>query len=168
MATLMASLVAGCASTGRAPGRAPPGLVVATGHGWSSAGLDGPTFAPASCHAGRATYQGLVQPLPDPRCTPGAVDLTVTQADLATTICRPGGYTSSVRPPEPLTERAKRTAAAAYSVTGNLAGYEYDHLLSRRRLPGWGITAGGTVSYASAVTCEGNDIGWDRGAGGWF
>lgn len=67
--------------------------------------------------------------LPDPRCTPGAVDVTVTQANLATTICRPGGYSDSVRPPESLTEPFKEAAVAAYGDVGSLSQYELDHLV---------------------------------------
>lgn len=102
---------------------------MAAGHGWTAAGLEGPTFPPGTCHVGSARYRGEAQPLPDRRCTPGATDPAVTAGNLLTTICRRGGYTSSVRPPASLTDRAKRSSAAAYAIAGSLAGYEYDHLV---------------------------------------
>src|ERR1051325_5537146 len=36
------------------------------------------------------------QPLEDPTCTPGAISPAVTQANLTVTVCRAGGYTSSI------------------------------------------------------------------------
>ena len=38
------------------------------------------------------------EPLEDPTCTPGAISPAVTQANLASTIRRKGGYTSGIRP----------------------------------------------------------------------
>ena len=81
--------------------------------------------AVGSCHArGRPSY-----PLPDPHCTPGAIDPAVTQADLSRTICR-AGYSASVRPPESITEREKRASMGAYGDRGSMRDYEYDHLVS--------------------------------------
>ncbi|MGA2928520.1 MAG: hypothetical protein ABSG43_21515 [Solirubrobacteraceae bacterium] len=51
---------------------------------------------------------------PDPRCTPGAIDRAVDQQNIDQTICRPGGYTRSVRPPESVTAPEQRAAMAAY------------------------------------------------------
>src|SRR5439155_1333168 len=48
--------------------------------------------------------------LPDPRCTPGAVDPNVTQANLRATICHPG-YTKTVRPSASVTSRFKYEVA---------------------------------------------------------
>lgn len=104
------------------------GLVIADGHGWTAAGLEGAAYASETCHAGSAVFRGQVQPLPDPGCTPGAIDPGVTQANLAQTICRPGGYTASVRPPESITEAAKLQAMRAYGLTGSPSLYEFDHL----------------------------------------
>jgi hypothetical protein len=57
-----------------------------------------------SCHArGSGLYS-----LPDPHCTPGAIDPAVTQADIGRTICV-SGYTEKARPPEYITEAAPRT-----------------------------------------------------------
>jgi hypothetical protein len=44
--------------------------LVRTGRGWSTAGIHGPVPAPGSCHY-RHTDDEV---LPDPHCTPGAVD----------------------------------------------------------------------------------------------
>ena len=66
--------------------------------------------------------------LPDPGCTPGAINPKVTQETLATTICR-GGYTKSIRPPASITQIEKHENAAAYGYTGSLKDVEYDHLV---------------------------------------
>lgn len=66
--------------------------------------------------------------LPDPSCTPGAVDPAVTQSNIDTTICR-SGYTATVRPPASETDRFKVTSLAAYGETENPT-IELDHLVS--------------------------------------
>lgn len=111
---LLVLALSGCAS---AAGRTEVGSAT------RAQGSAGP--APGTCHArGRAPFT-----LPDPRCTPGAADPRVTQADIATTICR-RGYTRSVRPPESVTDREKRAAMRAYGDHGSSRGYEYDHLIA--------------------------------------
>jgi hypothetical protein len=82
--------------------------------------------APGSCQY-RQSPTG--EPLPDPRCTPGAVNPKVTQETLAHTICRPG-YTKSIRPSVDVTRAEKRANAESYAFTGNLADAEYDHLVA--------------------------------------
>lgn len=78
-----------------------------------------------ACHArGSGLYS-----LPDRRCTPGAIDPRVTQADLDRTICR-RGYSASVRPSESITEPEKRASLRAYGDHRPLHDYEYDHLVS--------------------------------------
>ncbi len=68
--------------------------------------------------------------LPDPDCTPGAIDARVTSASAAATICT-SGYTATVRPPVAVTDRIKREQMAAYGLVGQpLSGYELDHLIS--------------------------------------
>jgi hypothetical protein len=79
---------------------------------------------PGSCHA---RGSGLFS-LPDPGCTPGAIDPAVTQADIGTTICR-SGYTEMVRPPESISEAEKRASLQAYGDRRPLHYYEYDHLV---------------------------------------
>ncbi len=94
--------------------------------------------APDIEHQGRT---GLVFPeadaLPNPRLTPGALNPAVTQANLRETICRPGGYTRSIRPPEAYTERLKREQIREYGYPEQmgreayrLSNYEEDHLIA--------------------------------------
>jgi hypothetical protein len=79
-----------------------------------------------SCHYG----DDHGQPMPDPHCTPGALSTAVTQATLATTICRAGGYTSTIRPPVGVTDKEKAANAKSYAYTGSMHDAEYDHLIS--------------------------------------
>jgi len=78
--------------------------------------------APGSCQ--------LNGSLPDPRCTPGALNPAVSQDSLETTLCRPGGYTDSVRPPRSYTDALKPRFMAAYGVEAEpIHDYELDHLI---------------------------------------
>jgi hypothetical protein len=61
--------------------------------------------------------------LPDPRCTPGALNPAVTQATLPTTACKTG-WTATIRPPVTESSRLK------YGITDSLSNYEGDHLVS--------------------------------------
>ncbi|HUA46598.1 MAG TPA: hypothetical protein VMA77_15305 [Solirubrobacteraceae bacterium] len=80
--------------------------------------------APGSCHAiGSGLYSR-----PDPRCTPGALNPAVTQANIGRTICR-DGWTDTARPPEGVTEPEKAASMAAYSDSGPVEDYEYDHFV---------------------------------------
>lgn len=102
------------------------GLIRATtGPDWTAAGLGGPTFAAGFCR-----YRRLPdgQYLPDPRCTPGAIDTTVNDATLGSTICR-SGYTKTVRPPYSLTGPAKQESLLEYGSGGQAPTFEYDHLI---------------------------------------
>jgi hypothetical protein len=83
-----------------------------------------PQPGPGSCHY---SWVGPY-PLPDPICTPGAVDPQVTQDNLSSTICRIG-WTATVRPPESVTGPEKVASAAAYDYTGPWDTAEYDHLV---------------------------------------
>lgn len=65
--------------------------------------------------------------LPDPSCTPGAIDPAVTQANIGSTICR-AGYTDSVRPPESQTEAFKWHVAEPAYGQHDVSG-ELDHLV---------------------------------------
>lgn len=67
--------------------------------------------------------------LPDAACTPGVADPRVTQANLATTICR-SGYSASVRPPTSVTRPIKTERMTAYGYNDAPANYELDHLIS--------------------------------------
>ena len=68
------------------------------------------------------------KPLPDPACTPGAVNPEVTASSLDRTICA-RGYSARVRPPRQVTDREKRLSARAYGYTGSFATAELDHLI---------------------------------------
>jgi hypothetical protein len=103
-----------------------------------------PQPAAGSCHY---AYIG-VDPLPDPRCTPGAINPLVTQANINSTICR-SGYTSKIRPPEGVTEAEKAASARAYGYTGSLRTAEYDHLIS--------LALGGDPNDSSNLWVEPND-----------
>ena len=105
--------------------RPPASLVVADGPGWHGGLVDGPIPATGSCRYGNVA--GL--PLPDRSCTPGALDPRVTQASLPQTLCRRGGYTSSVRPPAQVTDAFKKLVRAAYSSPGDSSQDELDHLV---------------------------------------
>lgn len=109
--------------------------------------------APGSCHY-RHTASG--EPLPDPSCTPGATSPAVTQATIATTICKPGGYTLGIRPPASVTGREKTANAASYGYTGTMATAEYDHLIS--------LQLGGDPNDPRNLWVEPNDPGY-RGSG---
>ncbi|MFD7907729.1 hypothetical protein ACFV4F_31050 [Kitasatospora sp. NPDC059722] len=75
-------------------------------------------------------YTADKQPLPDPNCTPGATSPAVTQANLNDTVCKPGGYTSGIRPPANITGKEKAENAKSYGYTGPMGDAEYDHLIS--------------------------------------
>jgi len=99
-------------------------------------------FPPAgSCHA-RQEDNGV---LPDPACTPGAVDPHVTYATLESTVCRRGGYTSTVRPPTSVTNSEKRAGRNRHSaehwvatlfVSAAVAAREGKTISARPRGPG--------------------------------
>ncbi|WTL37557.1 hypothetical protein OG244_04390 [Streptomyces brevispora] len=86
-----------------------------------------PQPAPGSCHY---RYTADKEPLPDVKCTPGARNPAVTQATLKNTVCRPGGYTSTIRPPVSVTGQERTANARAYGYTDSLSDAEYDHFLS--------------------------------------
>lgn len=100
---------------------------------------------PGSCH-----YSYIdTDPLPDPICTPGAINPRVTQTDISSTICR-GGYARSIRPPESITEPEKIASARAYAYTGPLRTAEYDHLVP--------LELGGDPNDPANLWLEPNDI----------
>jgi hypothetical protein len=134
VSVLAPMLIAGCSQESSKPVaqavvHAPPAaqtLHVPVGPGPSGTYTVQAQPAPGSCHY-RKTADG--QPLPDPACTPGAINPKVTPDNIADTICR-GGYTSSIRPPANITGREKDANAQSYDYTGNLHDAEYDHLIS--------------------------------------
>ncbi|MER6048785.1 hypothetical protein K2224_09460 [Streptomyces sp. BHT-5-2] len=139
-ATVLAATVAGCSSgksgtdpkggssaSGSASGSpsAPSGSIP-VGAGPQSAYTVQKQPAPGSCHF---RYTADKQPLPDPKCTPGATNPKVTPQTLKTTICR-SGYTKDIRPPVSITGREKTANAKSYGYTSSLHDAEYDHLIS--------------------------------------
>ncbi|MFJ9150645.1 hypothetical protein ACIRP7_21780 [Streptomyces sp. NPDC102270] len=106
-----------------------------------------------SCH-----YRYLnAEPLEDPTCTPGAISPAVTQTNLASTICRKGGYTSGVRPSTYVTGKEKKLNAASYGFTGRMADAEYDHLIS--------LQLGGDPNDYRNLWVEPADPGHRKGSG---
>lgn len=68
--------------------------------------------------------------LPDPRMTPGAIDPSVTQANIHKTVCLKG-YTKTVRPPAYYTNALKKRQIRAYDYADrNPKDYEEDHLIA--------------------------------------
>lgn len=117
-------VLAACATTGAPPPSSH--LASAASAGWSGSSLDGTVPPAGACHYGRAA-DGYA--LPDPSCTPGVVDSQVTQSDIGSTICRRGGWSASVRPPESVTEPAKYRLMDSYAAPGPVSRYELDHLV---------------------------------------
>ncbi len=84
--------------------------------------------APGQPHQGSVCQTRTVAhgTLPDPACTPGAVNPNVTQANIATTICQVG-WTATIRPPVAYTNRVKTAQMRLYGETGNPRTYSEDH-----------------------------------------
>ena len=99
-----------------------PTIRIGTG---SQTGYSVETQAPAGSCSYRAEGSAW---LPDPSCTPGAVNPQVTQSTIATTICQ-SGWTASIRPPASVTRSEKVGSARAYGYTGSFRTGEYDHLI---------------------------------------
>jgi hypothetical protein len=104
--------VAASLAVGASPGPLPPELRSVPG---------------LSCHARRAAGDWL----PDPVCTPGAVNPRVTQANIGTTICKPRWATLERARYFPLSrsEPTKRRLVRTYGEYAgpSLRGYELDH-----------------------------------------
>ncbi len=132
-AVLLAALAA-CSPTAGSkqnPGAAPPAstgaVAIPVGAGPQATYTAAAQPAPGSCHF---RYTADKQPLPDQACTPGATSPAVTQANLSSTICKTGGYTSGIRPPVNITGKEKAENAKSYGYTGPMGDAEYDHLIS--------------------------------------
>lgn len=120
VALALALALAGCDPTG--PVLSPPAAPVAP-----------PAVSPATTipvAAARACTLGTSngQPLPDPACTPGALNPAVTQASIRDTICRVG-WTATIRPPTSVTGPLKARIEHAYGLPPGTVG-ELDHLVS--------------------------------------
>ena len=128
-------LLAGCGSPSPTVGIQPPGSPV-SGANVSAAVAASPSDAPlvvpssghvtgiypARCHAADREH-------PDPTCTPGAVQAGVSEASIASKICR-HGWTGTARAPEAETGKVKKAAMLAYGlpVSGSKTT-ELDHLV---------------------------------------
>ncbi|MGA2968126.1 MAG: hypothetical protein ABSD69_03090 [Candidatus Levyibacteriota bacterium] len=84
----------------------------------------------ARCHAINVNPSDPQAFLPDPNCTPGTIDPSVTQDNLFTTICH-AGYTQTVRPPVSYTNTLKKQQIADYGYQDtSMKDYEEDHFIS--------------------------------------
>jgi hypothetical protein len=61
--------------------------------------------------------------------TPGVLNPAVTQANIASTICR-HGWTRTIRPPVSYTNGLKATGLRRYRLRGPPSAYQEDHLIS--------------------------------------
>jgi hypothetical protein len=79
--------------------------------------------------AASATCSEAFLPLPDPSCTPGALNPDVKQSTIGSTICV-SGWTATVRPPTSYTNPLKVQQIAQYGYTDtSTADYEEDHFI---------------------------------------
>lgn len=91
------------------------------------------------------------EPLEEPACTPGVISPAVTQANLKSTICRKGGYTSGIRPSTSVTGKEKTLNAASYGYKGPMGDAEYDHRIRGQQPQG----AGGAETPHRGLRWEG-------------
>lgn len=96
-------------------------------------------IGPAAPAAHAAVHASVIQadatcstsylPLPDPACTPGALNPDVTQDTIDSTICV-SGWTGTVRPPTSYTNALKVEQIAEYGYSDtSTADYEEDHFI---------------------------------------
>ena len=81
--------------------------------------------------AGFLGYVGMAiaADLPNPSLTPGAIDPSVTQANIQNTVCVKG-YTKTVRPPAYFTNKLKKSQLREYGYADtDPRHYEEDHLI---------------------------------------
>ncbi|MFJ9781931.1 hypothetical protein ACIRSS_20265 [Amycolatopsis sp. NPDC101161] len=92
-----------------------------------SGGLAG--VADATPATTQATCSQADLPLPDPACTPGALNPDVTQSTIGSTICV-SGWTATIRPSTSYTNKLKTQGIADYGYSDtSLSDYEEDHFL---------------------------------------
>jgi hypothetical protein len=75
------------------------------------------------CGSGRAVVRASWD------LTPGVLNPAVTQATIASTICR-HGWTRTIRPPVDYTNALKRRQLRLYGMRGPPSAYQEDHLIS--------------------------------------
>ncbi len=103
-------------------------FLVACGGSSSESFVDDSTEAEATALVLPASCV-MVGQLPDPTCTPGAIDPRVNQANIKSTICK-SGYTKTVRPSVAYTSALKARQMKLYGFTDSLSAHEEDHLIS--------------------------------------
>lgn len=84
--------------------------------------------SPGSCHLRAAPDSAGQLVLPDPVCTPGVLNPSVSQATIRSTICV-RGWTATVRPPVSYTSALKVSGMRAYGFTDSISAHEEDHLV---------------------------------------
>lgn len=85
--------------------------------------------AGSKAHAATVSCSTSYSPLPDPSCTPGALNPDVTQDTIDSTICV-SGWTGTVRPPVSYTNALKVQQIAEYGYSDtSTADYEEDHFV---------------------------------------
>ncbi len=90
----------------------------------------GTSLSSSKCHAVQVDTVDPQAFLPDPLCTPGEIDPSVTQDNLFTTICH-SGYTQTVRPAVSYTNALKKQQITDYGYTDtSMKDYEEDHFIS--------------------------------------
>lgn len=106
-----------------------PTVPATSGSAGSTVLPTGSSTAPLPAAGTCAIKREAGQDLPDPHCTPGAINHpAVTQATLASTICA-SGWTKTVRPPTSKTSKIKKQIDVAYGLPTTTKG-ELDHLVS--------------------------------------
>ena len=88
------------------------------------------SLSSGKCHALQVDLFDPQAFIPDPNCTPGVIDIGVTQENIYETICK-AGYTKTVRPPVAYTNNLKAQQIVEYGYRDtNLKDYEEDHFIS--------------------------------------
>ena len=76
------------------------------------------------------TIPALASDLPDSRITPGAINKSITQQNIHTTVCIKG-YTKTIRPPAHYTNKLKKRQIIEYGYADRKSkDYEEDHLIA--------------------------------------
>jgi hypothetical protein len=88
-----------------------------------------PTIPHESTNAPAGGCSRSYLPLPDPKCTPGAINPDVRQDTIRQTICT-SGWTSTIRPPAAYTDKLKIQQIKQYGYSDTKTrDYEEDHYL---------------------------------------
>jgi len=76
------------------------------------------------------TTQAFASDLPNPQLTPGAINKSITQQNIHSTVCIKG-YTKTIRPPAHYTNKLKKRQIREYGYDdSNPKHYEEDHLIA--------------------------------------